>query len=569
MRRIQIMTTSPRPATAIDEIAEKYALESARLSPTAATAMGIPGYDHLLPDYSPDGIAAQREAAAAALADVEAAPVTDDGDRVTKAAMQERLGITIELIDAGEETSSLNVIASPVQDIRDVFALMPTEQEEHWHTIAQRMAAIPQALEQYQRSLEQGLSAGQVAALRQVEAVIKQADDLADADQSMFTAMVSQASEAGMSQSLREELAAAAKDARQAYADLAQFLGETLAPQAPREDAVGRERYQRFSRYFLGAAVDLDETYEWGLEELARIVAEQEATAAELYGPGTTVAQAMDRLDQDPERQLHGTAALQEWMQRTSDQAIADLADTHFDIPADIRTLECCIAPTQTGGIYYTGPADDFSRPGRMWWSVPAGVTDFTTWREKTTVYHEGVPGHHLQIAQTVYRKELLNLWRRQFCWISGHGEGWALYAERLMADLGYLDDAGDRMGMLDGQRLRAARVVLDIGLHLGKECPAEWGGGTWDAAKAWPFLVANANMDKQILAFEFDRYLGWPGQAPSYKIGERLWLQARDDAAAAARARGEDFDAKAFHRRALDLGSIGLDLLRAELARQ
>ena len=111
-----------------------------------------------------------------------------------------------------------------------------------------------------------------------------------------------------------------------------------------------------------------------------------------------------------------------------------------------------------------------------MWWSVPEGVTEFDTWRELTTVYHEGVPGHHLQIAQTVYRAELLNRWRRLASWISGHGEGWALYAERLMADLGYLDDPADCLGMLDGQSMRAARVVLDIGVHCGFPAPAEVG---------------------------------------------------------------------------------------------
>jgi uncharacterized protein (DUF885 family) len=201
-----------------------------------------------------------------------------------------------------------------------------------------------------------------------------------------------------------------------------------------------------------------------------------------------------------------------------------------------------------------------------MWWSVPADVTTFNTWREKTTVYHEGVPGHHLQIGQAVYLRETLNAWRRLGCWVSGHGEGWALYAERLMADLGFLDDPGDRLGMLDGQRMRAARVVIDLGVHLGLPAPAQWGGGTWDADKAWEFFKANVNMPESFLRFELNRYLGWPGQAPAYKIGQRLWEQARDDYRAGARARGEEGDLKAFHARALSLGSVGLDVLRDAL---
>jgi uncharacterized protein (DUF885 family) len=133
-----------------------------------------------------------------------------------------------------------------------------------------------------------------------------------------------------------------------------------------------------------------------------------------------------------------------------------------------------------------------------MWWSVPKGVTEFSTWRELTTVYHEGVPGHHLQVAQTVYRKETLNRWRRLSAWTSGHGEGWALYAERLMDELGYFAEPGNRMGWLDGQSLRAARVVIDIGVHCGFPAPAEVGGGEWDYDKAWTYLTATPTWTKR-----------------------------------------------------------------------
>ncbi len=276
--------------------------------------------------------------------------------------------------------------------------------------------------------------------------------------------------------------------------------------------------------------------------------------------------EAMQILDTDPANVLHGTDELQAWMQLRADEAVSELNETHFDIPEPLRTIECRIAPTTEGGIYYTAPSDDFARPGRMWWSVPPGVDSFTTWRELTTVYHEGVPGHHLQVAQTVYNRADLNRWRRLDCWVSGHGEGWALYAERLMADLGFLSDPGARMGMLDGQSLRAARVVIDIGVHCGLPAPAEVGGGAWDYDKAWAFITANSAMADGFLRFELDRYLGWPGQAPSYKLGERLWLQLRDDAKAAA---GPDFDLKEFHRAALDVGSLPLEVLRsAVLAR-
>ncbi|WP_454295728.1 DUF885 domain-containing protein [Salana multivorans] len=548
-----------RTPTAVDALAEQWVDTLARLSPSALTYLGLPGDQTTFDDVSPAGLAELDAERTAILAKLAKATPTDAVDEVTIAAMKQRIGLESEVYDAGEQFADLNVIASPAQGIRDIFDLMPTESAEDWDVIATRMSNVPHALGGWIESLREGVGTGIVAARRQVEAVAKQADELADPSSSFWTSLATRGAAAHPSGNLE----AAAAAARQGYADLAEFLRGELVHSAPEQDGVGRERYQLHSREFLGATVDLDETYEWGLEELARVVAEQEEAAAELYGPGTSPEEAMARLDKEPERLLHGTDALQRWMQETSDAAVAALADVQFDIPGPVRTLECCIAPTQSGGIYYTGPTDDFSRPGRMWWSVPPGVTEFGTWREKTTVYHEGVPGHHLQIGQTVYRRDLLNRWRRLVSWVSGHGEGWALYAERLMADLGFLEDPADRLGMLDGQRLRAARVVLDIGVHLGKPAPEHLGGGTWDAEKAKTFLFANVNMNEGFVLFELDRYLGWPGQAPSYKIGQRLWEQIRDET---KEREGADFDLKAFHRRALDIGSVGLDVLASAM---
>jgi len=200
-----------------------------------------------------------------------------------------------------------------------------------------------------------------------------------------------------------------------------------------------------------------------------------------------------------------------------------------------------------------------------MWWSVLVGVTEFSTWRETTTVYHEGVPGHHLQIGQAVVNRGQLNLWRRQLAGTSGHAEGWALYAERLMQELGYLDDPGDRLGMLDAQRMRAARVVLDLGVHLGKSRLSESGGakgtGTWDFDYALGFFRANCHESEPSTLFEVNRYFGWPGQAPSYKVGQRLWEELRDEV---KRREGADFSIREFHRRSLALGGVGLDTLRS-----
>ncbi|HEV7957660.1 MAG TPA: DUF885 domain-containing protein [Marisediminicola sp.] len=557
-------TPASRTPTPIDAIAEEWVRTLADLDPSVATWIGIPGRLDEFEDLSPAGHARQIGETKNALARLSAADPIDAVDRVTKTDLRADLELTVSASEAGLWMRDLNVIASPAQNLREIFDLMPTASETDWANIAGRLGNLPRAIDGYIETLRLGIAEGNTPAKRQVREVHAQAIRHSSAD-GFFSALASGATlESGtrVPESLDADLKRGAAASAAAYGTLSRFLSHELLDAAAERDAIGRDLYALQSRRFLGATIDLDETYEWGIDELARMTAEQESIAHEIK-PGASVAEAIELLDADPARTLHGTAALQEWMQRLSDTAVAELAESHFDVPEPIRRLECLIAPTQEGGIYYTSPSDDFSRPGRMWWSVPEGVTEFNTWRETTTVYHEGVPGHHLQLGQAVVNRGKLNTWRRQLAGTSGHAEGWALYAERLMQELGYLDDPGDRLGMLDGQRMRAARVVLDIGVHLGK--PRLDGTGTWDFDYAFEFLSANVNMNEPFVRFEVNRYFGWPGQAPSYKVGQRIWEQLRDSYQAKA---GAGFDIRDFHREALDLGGVGLDTLRAELLR-
>ncbi|MET0703383.1 MAG: DUF885 domain-containing protein [Mycobacterium sp.] len=541
-----------RAQSAVDGVAERYVDTFAALDPCAATGLGIVGaqvnYDEDLTDYSPAGVAARADAARDALRQLDTVSPVDAVDRVTVAAMRERLGVAVELNDAGLDVGELNVIASPLQNLRDVFDLMAADTEDDWTVINRRLARVPQRVAGYLAALRETVQDGRAPARRQVARGITQAG----ATQQLFVDMVAGAAVANPT--LNTELQQHAQAAAEAYAGLAEVLRTEIGPAARDRDAVGRDEYRLYSRAFLGSSVDLEETYAWGLQQLESIVAEQQSIATRLY-PGSSVAETLNRLDSEPRYVIAGTDALQQWMQQLSDRAVDALADTHFEIDEPLRRLECCIAPTQNGGIYYTGPSEDLTRPGRMWWSVPPGVDEFHTWQETTTVFHEGVPGHHLQIGRAVSLAGELNRWRRLACWVSGHGEGWALYAERLMADLGWLDDAGTRMGMLDAQRFRAARVVIDIGVHCGLTAPD---GGIWDAERAWEFLTTHSAMAEDNLRFELDRYLGWPGQAPSYAIGQRIWQQLRDQVT------GGGVSLKEFHRRALDLGGLPLDVLVA-----
>lgn len=553
-----------RTATPIDQIAEGWVDTLVEIFPEVGTYIGRAEGNGRYGDYSPAGHERYIDEARKVIVRLDAATAVDDVDEVTQTDLRSTLALDVESSEAGLQLRDLNVIASPAQGIREIFDLMPGKTVEDWENISSRLGNLPEAVDGYIETLRLGIERGMTPAKRQVREVLEQAKRHA-ANDGFFASFVADASldEGSLPASLATDLAAGARRGAAAYAKLADFFNDELEGAATDRDAIGRELYALQSRGFLGATIDLDETYEWGVEELARMVEEQESIANQIK-PGATVLEAIAFLDTDPSRKLHGTDALQKWMQETSNRAVAELSQSQFDIPDEIKTIECMIAPTQEGGIYYTGPTDDFSRPGRMWWSVPVGVTEFDTWRELTTVYHEGVPGHHLQIGQAVYNRAKLNTWRRQLAGTSGHAEGWALYAERLMEQLGYLDDPADRLGMLDGQRMRAARVVLDIGVHLEKQVPD--GSGPWTAEYAFDFMGKNVNMNDSFVKFEVNRYLGWPGQAPSYKVGQRIWEQLRDT----AKERGGDaFSIKEFHRKALDLGGVGLDTLQEALLKE
>jgi uncharacterized protein (DUF885 family) len=554
-----------RPPSDLDQLADRFVEDYAAAHPDVATYIGVPGHDDEWADLTPDGHAAHADLLRSTLAEVRRVDPVDRREEVARSAMLERIGAELARYDAGWAQADLNTIDSPLQAFRSSFDLMPTDSAEGWATIARRLAALPAALEGYATGLEAAADADRVVAARQVRLGAKIARRWAGTpDRPGFFAEFVRAAPSG-SDGLTRDLDRAAQQTSGALLGFADRIESTLLSRAPEADGVGRERYALESRLHAGIDLDLEDTYAWGWGELARVVAEK-AAVAEQIAPGQGIAGAMAALDADPARQVRGREALQAWLQETADRAVAALDGVHFDIPEPVKRIEGRLTPTSGEGVYYTGPTEDFSRPGRMWWSLPEGVTDMTTWRETTTVFHEGVPGHHLQIGQTVYNAALLNRWQRLLCWCPGHQEGWALYSERLMGELGFLDDPGDRLGMLDAQEFRAARVVLDIGVHLDLPIPAgRADGDRWTYDVALAFLRTHVNMADAMRVDELHRYLGWPGQAPVYKVGERVWLTCREQAQQRA---GADFDLKAWHRAALDLGPLGLGPLAAELAR-
>jgi len=529
--------------------------------------MGIAGHDHEMTDFSPAGHDARANNDRQTLALLNALDSSASADRLAAGVLRESLEISGAEYDANEHLVSIRVLAGDVDAARAIFDLMPTDTAEQWSVIAERMSKVPQAFAGMRESWKLGLDRGVKAQRRQVLASSEQLATWAGRkDAPAFFEQFAE-SAATVPGAPLEQLRKAAKNASLALGETADFLVNDYAPQADVRDGVGPERHALARRRFMGMKVEAKDAYEWGWAEVQRIDAEMERVAKEIL-PGSSLAEVRHFLDTDPAHSIQGEGALRDWLQELMDDAMSFLIDNnHFSIPDSIRTVEAMISPPGgAAAMYYTGPSEDLSRPGRTWYPAN-GRTVFPRWSEPTTAYHEGVPGHHLQVAIATINSEKLSRFQRN-TFVSGHGEGWALYAERLMEEFGFLENPEYRLGYLYAQAFRAARIVIDTGIHCGFAIPqsSSWHPGEqWNPELMFEFLSAHSSSDDEFNRSEINRYLGWPGQAISYKLGERVWLDLRDDA---KKKYGAEFDLRKWHAHALDLGNLGLDLLKSEMAR-
>jgi uncharacterized protein (DUF885 family) len=548
------------------ELADAYVDRLIALDPATGTYLGVEESSSRLPDYSPEGqeerAALARETLAALTEAERRSGAEGEEERRCAKLLRERLTAELAVHDAGEGLCAVSNLSSPVHTVRDVFTLTPTGTEEEWSAVAQRLRAVPDALEGHRASLELGLKRGMYGGPRATVTQIGQLDEWLGTERSWFQDFAD-----GGPEALRGELDAAASVATEALAGLRDWMREVYAPAvAGAPDTVGRERYARWSRYYNGTDLDLDEAYAYGWSEYHRLLAEMR-TEAERILPGAGPWEALAHLDEHGEH-IEGVEEVRVWLQGLMDEAIEKLDGTHFELAERVRRVESRIAPPGSAAApYYTGPSEDFSRPGQTW--LPTmGDTRFPVYDLVSTWYHEGVPGHHLQIAQWTHVADRLSRYQATVGGVSANMEGWALYAERLMDELGFLPDAERRLGYLDAQMMRACRVIVDIGMHLGLEIPADSGfrpGERWTPELAGEFLNGHSGRPPEYVESELTRYLSMPGQAIGYKLGERAWLLGRENA---RRAHGDSFDARAWHMAALSQGSLGLDDLVEELSR-
>ncbi|MFO0629132.1 MAG: DUF885 domain-containing protein [Polyangiales bacterium] len=535
--------------------------EYAALRPINATMMGIAGHDHRWDDLSPAGFAAygaQVERWTRALDALP--PATDRWDVLAVAVCRDFVALEGDAIAHGDHRVDLNIIASAFQTVRMVFDQMSTATPEGWHAVATRLEGVRDVLAGHRASLVEGLASGQRVAARQVRACVRQGV-VAGSDEGPFAALARRAADdATLDAALVRRVKSGSEGARAAFADYSAWLQETYLPQSAAEDAVGRARYVRAARRFVGATVDPEETCAWGWSEVRRLW-------DEILRVGATVSSARTlpalyaQLREDPRFTVPDREAFLGEMRARQARALAELDGSHFDIPAAIKSVDVKLAPPGGPiGAYYVPPSEDLSRPGSVWYSL-AGDGPFALFDEVTTAYHEGFPGHHLQCGLQVYLRENLCRVHRLAYGYSGYAEGWALYAEQLMDELGYFEAPAYRIGMLAMQLVRACRVAFDIGAHLGLRIPADAPfapGEAWTFDRGVAFLRDVGGLTQEHAESEVTRYLGWPGQAISYKVGQREMLALRD--AWNARRMGP---LKAFHHRVLGVGNVSLEMLR------
>jgi uncharacterized protein (DUF885 family) len=549
----------------VAQVSQRFVDDFAGVDPDEALgSFGVGETGTKLTDYSPAGSQARLEMLRAARAELDRAQTNDEADRLGRLFLATTLESELAHLESAEPERALQIIGGPPSSVRMVFDLAAHSDEDDWEALSARLAAVPAAMSGYRQNLSHGLERGHPGARRCALAVAQQCATWSGADGDSdtsggfyrrFVRSYGTGPQAG-------RLAALAVDADRSYGELATWLRSEYAPQASETDGVGEERYQMACKLTLGTVPDLAEAYEWGVEELGRLEREK-ALESERIVPGASSQEVLEQLNSNPDMGLEGLEAWRAFLQETTDSAIESLAGSQFDIAPPLRRCEVSIPPEGSAAApYYTPPNEELTTPGRIWFPV-LGRSWFTTWDIVTTVFHESVPGHHLQLGST----RLVPLTRAQkLGFNSAHGEGWALYAERLMDELGHFERPEQRLGFLCAQAFRAARVVIDIGLHTGRPIPSGWPGAgeAWSYGRAVDALERAAGDQRAFCESEVLRYLGWPSQAISYKLGERCWLAGRE---AARHAAGPAFDLKDWHARALALGALGLDDLGRELA--
>lgn len=486
-------------------------------------------------------------------------PTAQLNQRMLKTALQE----AVESYENGLHLIALNMRSGP-QHRYTMVERLPMATETDYIDWLARLEKLPEQLSQYQALLEEGADRQRTQARIIIERIPKQLDALIveKPQESPFWGVFETLPDS-ISPSRAEELQAQAADIIEnklipAYAQFKAFIEETYLPNSRAQPGIGslpggKEVYAMLARHFTTTNMTPEEIHNVGLAEVARIRGEMIEVIEEVGFDGDINA-FNDFLRSDPQFYYETAEELLEGYQAVSkrlDPQLVKLFGKLPRMPYGVRPIAPELAPDTTTA-FYMRPALDGSRPG--WYYVNLYKPEVRPKYEMEVLsVHESVPGHHLQIA-LAQEIEGLPEFRRNSS-VTAFIEGWGLYSERLGYDMGLYEDPYSRYGQLIYDMWRAVRLVVDTGIHY-------FG---WSRQEAIDYFKDNAAKTEADIINEIDRYIGWPGQALAYKIGQLKMLELR---ALAEQELGERFDIRAFHDELLGVGAIPLDALEVRMTR-
>lgn len=514
-------------------------------------------------DVSPEAEArrqTQRLSFAGRITGIEPAALSEEM-RLNRTMLLNELQDDIEAYNHGMHLMPINMRSGP-QHHHSAAERLAFDNEQDYRDWLARLRKLPAQLTQYKALLSEGIARQRVQAQIVMERVPDQIERVVknDAKQSPFFKAFEQFPST-VTPELQAELQAEAISVitdllNPAYQAFGQFMRENYLPATRSEPGLGslpggKAAYRQRVAAYTTTDIAPEDVHQIGLDEVARIRTEMNAVISEVGFEGD-IAAFNEYLRTEPSFYYDSSEALLESYQAISkrlDPQLVKLFGRLPRMPYGVRPIPDAIAPDTTTA-YYMRPAADGSRPG--WYYVNLYRPEVRPKFEMEVLsVHESVPGHHLQIALA---QELDNLpeFRRNSS-VTAFIEGWGLYSERLGYDMGLYQDPYSRYGQLVYDMWRAVRLVVDTGIHY-------FG---WSRERAIDYFKANAAKTEADIINEIDRYIGWPGQALAYKIGQLKILELR---AEAEQKLGDAFDIRSFHDHLLGAGAIPLNALELRM---
>ncbi len=571
MRVSQIFLLAIATATSVfaqdtKPLAERLAAQNAlfdeqyesdlRNLPERATAFGDYRYNDRLNDYSLEAIQRRHEADEGFLSRLEAIPPTgfSDQDQLSHDLLIRVLQQRIADYDLKEYEMPINQQNGIHTNLADLPLAVPLDSVKHYEDYISRLHQIPRALSQVTEVLRVGMKDKLMPVRFLAEKIPAQCEGIISADPFLlatkkFPSSISPEDQKRLTQAITD---AVNTDVLPAYKTFATFIRTEYAPHGRTTLSVtslpdGQKRYENDIYGRTTTHLTPDEIHQIGLREIDRIEAEMTAIARK--EGFADLASFRASLKTNPKYKPTSAEQILDDFRHYIAQMEPKLPELFTLLPKSPVTVEAIPEFQATAATHYMIGTPDGKRPGRVVVAT-SHFADRTLIDDEATAYHEGVPGHHMQLS-VQQQLEGLPKFRKHGLFISAYGEGWALYAEQLGKEVGFYQDPVSDYGRLSSELFRAVRLVVDTGIHANG----------WSRDQVVDFMRKSGAVDEPTIQTETDRYISWPAQALSYKLGQLKFRELRERA---QKELGPKFDIRKFHDEMLDGGTLPLDMLEA-----